>query len=142
MRAAGLAIRKAMPSDAANLVHAITELPDHEQALHDTRLPGASIVAPYLRWLESRTSGSGAILIGEVAGCFIGFAAGWIEETDAIAETRDSNRFGYLSDISVLRAYRGKRFATLLLGAMENDLEQFGIARVRINAIAASAREL
>jgi ribosomal protein S18 acetylase RimI-like enzyme len=131
-------IRPAVPSDRPRLIGAITELQEHERKLHDTRLPGVAIAEPYLCWIERRVSERGAILVAEEAGIFVGFVAGWIEQADAIAETRDSNRFGYISDICVLPAYRGRRIATLLLGAIEARLAAAGIMRLRINALAAN----
>jgi ribosomal protein S18 acetylase RimI-like enzyme len=55
------------------------------------------------------------VLIAETQGIFVGFAAGWVEQDDNIAETADSNRFGYISDICVMPAYRGQRIALRLL---------------------------
>jgi hypothetical protein len=51
------------------------------------------------------------VLVAEVAGKFAGFAAGWIVEEENLAETADSNRAGYVSDICVMPAYRGHRVA-------------------------------
>jgi hypothetical protein len=51
---------------------------------------------------------SGAVLIAEAGGVFIGFVAGWIVKKNVIEETPDSNRFGLVSDICVLAPYRGR----------------------------------
>ena len=45
--------------------------------------------------------------------------AGWIEHSDAIAETADSNRFGNISDVCVTPDHRGQRIASRLLCAIE-----------------------
>jgi ribosomal protein S18 acetylase RimI-like enzyme len=131
-------IRNAAPSDRSQLLAAILILQEHEQGLHDSRLSGAEIAEPYLRSIMARTSACGAILIAERDHDFAGFVAGWIEQMDALAETPDSNRFGYISDICILPAYRGKRLATQLLRAIERRLAGFGITRLRINALAAN----
>ena len=131
-----LSIRDAAPSDAPQISQAIELLQEYERELHDTRLPGAEIAESYLRWIASRAAESGAMLVAETGGGFVGFVAGWIEQDDAIAETRDSNRFGYVSDICVLPGWRGRRIATRLLEAMEQRLAGFGISRLRINALA------
>jgi hypothetical protein len=66
---------------------------------HSTRLPGEQIADAYLVWIEGQTAAGGAILVAERGGNFLGFVAGWGEETTNIAETAASNRFGYISDI-------------------------------------------
>ena len=58
---------------------------------------------------------SGLVLVAEAGGEFVGFAAGWIEQQENVAETSDSNRFGFISDICILSKYRGKRIANRLL---------------------------
>ncbi len=78
------------------------------------------------------------MLVAELAGAFVGFVAGWIEESDAIVETPDSDRFAFVSDIFVAPAFRGRRFAGDLLGAIERRLAQPGITRLRLCALAAN----
>ena len=99
-------------------------------------MPGPSIAETYLCWLEAGTAERGAILVAEIDGGFRGFAAGWIELTDAVPETPDSNHFGYIPDICVLSRHRGNRIATRLLAAVEQRLAAFGITRLRINSLA------
>ncbi len=129
-------IRDARPSDAAEIRRAIELLQEHERGLHDSRLPGEVIAEPYLNSLVTRSAENGAMLVAENDGRFVGFVAGWIEEDDAITETQDSNRFGYISDICVLPSWRGKRIAAQLLNAMGQRLAGHGITRLRINALA------
>jgi GNAT superfamily N-acetyltransferase len=109
---------------------------DYERRLHETRVPGGSAAEPYFHWLQERVFQGGELLIGELDGNFAGFVAGWIEQAASITETPDSNRFGYISDVYVLPAYRGKRIATQLLKAIESRLARSGITRLRINALA------
>lgn len=78
------------------------------------------------------------MLVAELAGAFVGFVAGWIEESDAIVETPDSDRFAFVSDIFVAPEYRGRRVAGQLLGAIERRLAQPGITRLRLCALAAN----
>jgi hypothetical protein len=72
----------------------------------------------------------GVVLLAERGGNFLGFVAGWIEQTDNIAETADSNRFGYISDICVLPACRGQRIG------IEQYFRHAGVRRLRINSLA------
>ena len=132
-----LNIRLATRSDRPHLRAAIVELQEHERRLHGTRLPGEAIADAYLAWLEERAVvAGGVILVAVAAGEFAGFAAAWVEETESIAETPDSNRFGYVSDLCILPGYRGRRIAGLLLAAVENVLAVAGITRLRLSTLA------
>jgi ribosomal protein S18 acetylase RimI-like enzyme len=135
-------IRKARPADCAVLREAIVELQEFERRLSDTRRPGEDIADAYLARMESRAGRGGAILIAEVDGAFAGFVTSQLQEVDYIAETPDSNRFGYISDVCVLPAWRGRGIARLLLEAAERHLAPLGITRLRVHALAdnASAR--
>jgi ribosomal protein S18 acetylase RimI-like enzyme len=134
-----ITIRPATASDRPLLRRAIIELQDHERQLHTTRLPGEQIADAYLAWIERRAEDSGTMLVAETQGIFVGFAAGWVEQDDNIAETADSNRFGYISDICVMPAYRGQRIALRLLDNLEQHLRLAGVTRVRIASLATNA---
>jgi ribosomal protein S18 acetylase RimI-like enzyme len=135
----GLAIRAAAPSDRPQLRRAVIELHDHERRLHSSRLPGDQTADAYLAWMEKRAAEQGAVLIAEIDGAFAGFVAGWLEQENHIEETPDSNRFGYVSDICVLRAFRGRRIASELLDAVELRLRREGVTRVRLCTLAANS---
>jgi ribosomal protein S18 acetylase RimI-like enzyme len=140
-------IRQAVPADRAALRAAIIELQEFERRLSDTRRPGEEIADAYLARMEMRAAHGGAILVAAVDGvpppsreaCFAGFVTCQMQEFDYIAETPDSNRFGYISDICVLPAWRGRRIARLLLEAAERQLAPLGVTRLRINALANNA---
>jgi ribosomal protein S18 acetylase RimI-like enzyme len=55
-----------------------------------------------------------------------------------IEETPDSNRFGYVSDVCVLSAFRGRRIAAHFLEALEARLSLRGVKRIRLSALAAN----
>jgi ribosomal protein S18 acetylase RimI-like enzyme len=129
-------IRHAGPADRAALRGGIIELQEFERQFTDTRRPGEAMADAYLAWMEAEVSRGGAILVAEIDGVFVGFAACQLREVDFIAETADSNRFGSISDICVLPAWRGRRIAGLLLGAAERHLAPLGVSRVRINVLA------
>jgi len=129
-------IRQAGPADRAALREAVVELQEFERRLSDTRRPGEEIADAYLARMESRAADNGAILIAEADGAFVGFVTCQLQEVDYIAETPDSNRFGYVSDICVLPAWRGRRIACLLLEAAERHFAPHGITRLRINVLA------
>ena len=135
MMTSSFAIR---PADRDDIRGAIVELQDFERALHPSRLPGERIADAYLDWMLARAEESGAVLIAEDRGRFLGFVAGWIEVSHNIAETAASNRFGYVSDICVLRAFRGRRVAARLLEAIELSLRRAGVDHLRLNVLAAN----
>jgi ribosomal protein S18 acetylase RimI-like enzyme len=134
----GLLIRAAALSDRPQLRRAVIELQDHEGRMHHSRLPGDQIADAYLDWLQKRAAEHGAVLIAEIDGAFAGFVAGWIEEESHICETPDWQRFGYVSDICVLPAYRGQRIASHLLDAVERRLREAGVSHVRLFTLAAN----
>lgn len=129
-------IRLATAADRSHLREAIIELQDYERLQHTTRLPGAQVADAYVDWMLGRAESCGAILIAESNSIFAGFVAGWIEQSQNIGETADSNRVGYISDICVMPAFRGRRIAAQLLEEIERRLAGFGIARIRINSLA------
>jgi ribosomal protein S18 acetylase RimI-like enzyme len=134
-----ISIRDATPADRSRLAEAIVELQDYERRLHDSRRPGVEIAAPYLASIEARAARQGAILVAEANGVFVGFVAGWIDrDDDSICEADEFNRFGFVSDICVVNAFRGRAIASRLLDAIEARLAEFGAERLRINVLAAN----
>jgi ribosomal protein S18 acetylase RimI-like enzyme len=133
---APLLIRPATPADRPDLRQAIIELQDYEHALHATRLLGEQVADAYLDWMQRQAEADGAVLVAERDGGFMGFVACWIEEADQIGGTADHNRFGYISDICVMPAFRGQRIAAQLLNAIEQYLRRTGIVRLRVNSLA------
>jgi ribosomal protein S18 acetylase RimI-like enzyme len=132
-----ITIRPAKPADRSRLRQAVVAL--RERALHVTRLPGEMVADAYLDWLQRQAEiGAGAMLVAESDGAFAAFGVGWIEVADIITETPDSNRFGYVSDLCVMPAFRGRRIAEQLLSSIEQHFRQAGVVRIRINALAAN----
>ena len=131
-----LTIRPATPADLSQLRAAIVELQEFEHSRHSTRLPGEPIADAYLHWMQHQAEAAGIILVAESKGHFVGFVAGWIEETANVAETSDSNRFGYISDICVMAAFRGQGVAQRLLHQIERFFRATGVTRLRITALA------
>jgi ribosomal protein S18 acetylase RimI-like enzyme len=133
-------IRLATPSDHASLRAALVELHETERSLSDTRLPGEETADAYLAWmLEETANGGGAVLVAAVERAFAGFAAGWVVEDDYLEETPDSNRYGLVSDVCVLPAFRRLGLATKLLDALEARLAATGVSRIRLSAVAGNA---
>jgi len=133
-----LSVRLAQASDKAALRAAVAELHNVEGRLHDSRLPGEETADAYLAWMLAEAARDGAVFVAEAGGVFAGFAAGWVVQDEYIEETPDSNRFGYISDVCVLRAFRGRRIAARLLEALESRLSLSGVARIRLSALVAN----
>lgn len=137
---APLIIRPAMPADRPDLRQAVIELQDYERLRHPTRLPGEQIADAYLDWmLQQADADNGVVLVAQSGGRFVGFVAGWIEEATNIAQTPESNRFGYISDICVMPAFRGQRIAVQLLDGIEQYLCRAGVTRLRLYSLAVNA---
>jgi ribosomal protein S18 acetylase RimI-like enzyme len=132
-----LIIRPAASPDRPNLRQAVIELQEYERLRHPTRLPGEQIADAYLDWMQRQAEAAGGVvLVAERAESFLGFVAGWIAQTANLAETADSNRFGYVSDICILPAFRGQRIAVQLLDGIEQFFHGAGVRRLRINSLA------
>ena len=133
-----VSVRLALPSDKPDLRAAIVELHEEERRLHDSRLPGEETADAYLLWMIGEAAHGGAVFVAEAGGVFAGFAAGWVVQESLIEETPDSNRFGYVSDVCVLPAFRGYRIAGHLLEARESRLSLNGVKRIRLSALASN----
>ena len=131
-------VRLALPSDRLALRGAIVELHEEERRLHDSRLPGEETADAYLVWMLAEAARDGAVFVAEAGGVFAGFAAGWIVHENVLEETADSNRFGYISDVCVLPAFRGRRIAARLVEALEARLSLKSVKRIRLSALAAN----
>src|SRR5262245_47449031 len=133
------AIRAYVEADRPTVIEALTALHEHERVLHDTRLPGASCSDAYLDQLLGRlVAQSGAMFIAEAEGRLVGLVAGLIVDEPWPTETRDSTRYGYVSDIFLAPAVRGAGLAQILLHAVADHLHRADptLTRLRINALA------
>ncbi len=134
-----LRIRAAASRDTFAIRSAVIELQEYERRLHWSRPPGEAIADGYLAWLQQQAAArDGAILVAEIDRKFAGFVAGWVEQNEWIAETPDSNRFGFVSDICVMPPYRGRRIAERMLAAIETHLAAAGITVMRLGVLAAN----
>jgi ribosomal protein S18 acetylase RimI-like enzyme len=130
-------IRLATDHDRAHLLKAVTDEQDYERALHDSRRPGVEIAGSYLAHIRAKVAqNQGALLIAELNGVFAGYAVCWIEHDDNIAETDDSNHFGYVADTYVVPEFRGRGVVSRLLETAESHMRERGVARMRICTLA------
>ncbi len=103
-------------------------------------------VCPARRWLTPITSsfarGAGAGR-RDAGGGDGGRLRGLRRRLDRAGRTdlraADSNRYGYVSDICVREAFRGRGAASALLAGLEARLTRAGVTRLRLNVLAANA---
>ena len=130
-------IRVAIDADDDLLVEAIIDQQEYERDLHDTRLPGVQIGRAYLEYLKTKVAaGSGARLVAELHSSFAGYAACWIEHDNTVAETEDSNHFGYVADTYIVPQLRGRGLVASLLEAAEGWIRQTAVSRMMITGLA------
>jgi ribosomal protein S18 acetylase RimI-like enzyme len=133
-------IRPYAPADHDWVLQSEVALQEHERALHDTRLPGLPYTRDYLAMLWNvLAENHGAMLIAETAdGERVGLVAGHIVDQPWPMETRDSTRYGYVSDIFIKPEARGSGLAKVLLDAIAAHLHRADptLSRLRINVLA------
>ncbi len=141
-------ISQYVESDKEAVLAGIVDLQETERVLTDTRRPGQEIAGQYLSGiLITLAEKNGAIFVARVGGKTVGFIICWIESVENIAETDDSNRYGYISDAYVALEYRKLGIFTKLNERAEQYLAGFPqVKRIRIcvlndNSIALGAYE-
>lgn len=87
-------------SDKDELIALISDLQEVERAITDTCRPGPEISEAYFKNIQEKIENKqGAIFIVKNEDTILGFISCWIEEDDNITETKESNKYGYISDI-------------------------------------------
>ena len=136
-------IRPAAAQDRTWLIAAMAAINDHERALHDTRRPGAECAEAYLAQVEAAIADhGGAILIAARDAERLGCIAFHTAHAGNVAETPDSNVFGYVSDLFVAPEVRGQGLAGRLLAEAERHFRAAGLTRMRLGSLASNAQAL
>jgi ribosomal protein S18 acetylase RimI-like enzyme len=125
-------------ADKEALLKGIEGIQETERVVTDTRLPGAEIAEPYLLELEKETKAkSGAIFVAKSGSDTAGFIACWVEREENVAETPESNTYGYISDAYVAPEYRNQGVFKKLNEQAEAHLKQNEEVKIiRINVLA------
>ncbi len=133
-------IRPYMPEDYDWVLQCEVELQEHERAIHDTRGPALPHTHDYLAMLgEELAEGQGIMLIAEDARSErLGLVAGHIVDAPWPMETRDSTRYGYVSDIFIKPEVRSSGLAKVLLDAIAAHLHRADptLTRLRVSVLA------
>lgn len=131
-------IRPATAADRPWLVAAMAAISDHERTLHDSRRAGADCAEAYLAQVEAAVATRGGAILVAAEAERVGCIAFHVAHDDNAAETPDSNVFGYVSDLFVVEAARGRGLAARLLTAAESHFRAAGLNRMRIGSLAAN----
>ncbi len=132
-------IRRATAADRAALIAMMTAFQDFETTLHANRRPGAEIAADYLAILEREVAAKrGAILVAEHDGAAVGFVCCWAGHDDDELIHAETRPHGYIADVFVTAAERGRGVGGALIAAAEAYLAGLGFARVRLITLAAN----
>ena len=131
-------------SDIPALVAGITDLQEIERALSDTRRPGAEIADAYVQYLQKSVAQKlGAIFVARVDGEVIGFISCWVDHNANLAETSESNTYGYISDAYVSPEFRNQGIFQKLNMSAERHLFKFAdVKMIRINVLASNTQAL
>lgn len=121
----------------ANLRSCFIALQDHEHAMYPEAPTGAAIADDYLAWMFERVERfEGAILVAETtAGEFAGFATLLARLPRTDPDDPDSEH-AFLSELSVMPAFRGHGAGQVLIAASEALAKQAGSAVMRVTVVA------
>lgn len=144
-----LRIKEADDGDRTFIVNGLIQLQNHEAALHDTRKTGDHKLCEsyFEEILTNSHNGNGALLVAYMNNLPVGFICFWVENNSSLVETEDSNRCGYISDVFVVKEYRGKRVARHMIDEVQSRLmknpliKRLRICSLSANLLAVSAYE-
>ena len=129
-------VREYQASDEEALRACVIALQDFEREIFPKTADGRAIAKPYIEYLlEICRANRGRVLVAERSGQVVGYSAYQIwDNAEEIHE--DAYEYGYISDLAVLDAHRGKGFGRALLDAAQSLLKAEGIELVRIGVLA------
>lgn len=112
----------------------------YEAQFESDRRLDAAAGADYLPQLvDSATKKQGRIFIAEEAGAPIGWAVCYVNEHEPFVK-EDERAYGYVSELYVEEAFRGRHVGRALLNACEDHFRTLGMKTVLIAALSANTR--
>ena len=112
----------------------------YEAQFESDRRLDAAAGADYLPQLvDSATKKQGRIFIAEEAGAPIGWAVCYVNEHEPFVK-EDERPYGYVSELYVEEAFRGRHIGRALLNACEDHFRTLGMKTVLIAALSANTR--
>ncbi len=126
-------IREYTPADRAAVVAHLVEFQDHERTREPLYAPGVEIAEPYLDGLEgSCLSGQGQILVADVAGMVVGYAAFQSHKPACLTIEREV----VVWDLYVTPPWRGYGIGRTLLGRADAYARACGAKRLILTTLA------
>jgi len=129
----------ALPADREAIVGLIRALNIHEAAITGDRLvTHAAAETYYLALVDRIARQEGRLLAAEAEAAIVGMLGLIIREDQAFVR-EDLRRHGYVSDLVVNEAWRGRGVGRLLLGEAERFTREKGLKRLVIDVMAGNA---
>ena len=128
--------------DTAVLQRFIVGSNTYEAKFESDRRLDAAAGADYLPQLvDSATKKRGRIFVAEEAGTPIGWAVCYVEHHEPFVK-EEERPYGYVSELFVDEAFRGRHVGRALLNACEDHFRKLGLKTVLIAALSANTRAL
>jgi ribosomal protein S18 acetylase RimI-like enzyme len=126
--------------DRAKLEGFILGSNNYEAAFESDRRLDAEVGADFLPILIERVaSRQGRILVAEIEGTPVGWAVCYVDPHDAYVK-EEERPCGYVAELFVDEAHRGRHLGRDLLAACENHFRALGIKSVLIGALSPNTR--
>jgi ribosomal protein S18 acetylase RimI-like enzyme len=132
-------IRKATENDRSAILEGFFALQEYERSMEPNRADPADIVETYLRDLFADCKdGKAEILVAEVGAGVVGWVG--VVPRHVSDDILDHDReFAYITDLIVLKEYRGQGIGRRLLAAAEEYAAKQGARRLRVGVLSANA---
>ena len=132
-------IRKATESDRSAILEGFNALQAYERSMEPNRADPADIAETYLRDLFADCKeGKAEILVAEIDVGVVGWVG--VVPRHISDDILDHDReFAYITDLIVLKEYRGQGIGHRLLAAAEEYVASQGAGRLRVGVLAANA---
>lgn len=125
-------VRGYQDKDAGVLRECIAQLHDFERTLEPDRLPGEEMADKYIEYLWKETKDKeGQIFVAEVEGKAVGIVATRVEDKD-FDLIHKVIKCLYISDIAVLKEYRGKGIGRALMRKAEGYAKSKNLTCLRL----------
>jgi ribosomal protein S18 acetylase RimI-like enzyme len=112
----------------------------YEAQFESDRRLDAAVGADYLPYIVERLANKrGRIFVAENAGTAIGWAACYADEHEFFVK-KEERPYGYVAELFVEEAYRGRHIGRQLLTACEDHFREVGLKTVLIGALSANIR--
>jgi len=129
-------IREYRPEDAAAVERCFVELQNHERSVEPLRARGEDVVKPYLEFMFKRVAErGGGVFVAEADGQVVGFVCLWLRNPeDELMNV--PGEYAHVSDLVVMREFRGRRLGYELLRAAEDYARAHGATRLKLGVLA------